>query len=145
MQATRPGGPWMRGNVRETASFQATWPLHPSAVRLGRQLVRTACHRVREPDACDTAAITVSELVGNAVKAGAGSAVTLRLTWTPRRLRVEVIDACPRAPERREAEPMDEGGRGLWLVSEFAARWGVEPAGGGKRVWAEIALPGQAG
>lgn len=33
-------------------------------------------------------------------------------------------------------------GRGLLLVQEIADRWGVQSEGLGKRVWAEIDLPG---
>lgn len=144
MQPRRPGGPWMRGTVRELGSVERTYPMHPNAIRLARRVVRTACHFTRAGDAGDAAALTVSELLGNAVKARAGTHVTLRLSWTTRRLRVEVCDASPHAPLLRRAELTDEGGRGLWLVSELAVRWGVQPRSSGKCVWAEIALPAAA-
>jgi anti-sigma regulatory factor (Ser/Thr protein kinase) len=99
------------------------------------------CSFWRASEACDAAVLTVSELVGNSVRAAVGTEVKLRLAWTPRRLRVEVIDAAPGVPALRHAADTDEGGRGLFLISQLAVRWGVEPRGPGKCVWAEIALP----
>jgi anti-sigma regulatory factor (Ser/Thr protein kinase) len=95
----------------------------------------------RASDVCDAAVLAVSELVGNSVRAAVGTEVKLRLAWTPRRLRVEVIDASPGVPTLRHAAETDEGGRGLFLISQLAVRWGVEPRTPGKCVWAEIALP----
>lgn len=144
MSDSRPGGPWQRGTVAEHGALEWVCPLHPASVRLARRLVRSVCVLVRAPDACDTAVLTVSELVGNAVKAAAGTDVTMRLAWTPRRLRVEVVDTSAGVPKVREAAGSDEGGRGLWLISQLAVRWGVEPRPTGKCVWAEIALPAAA-
>jgi hypothetical protein len=36
---------------------------------------------------------------------------------------------------------MDEGGRGLFLVSQMAERWGTRYTPQGKVIWAEQALP----
>ena len=140
MPEVRPGGPWMRGSVVELGSIERTYPLQPHAVRLARVVVRAVCLVLRAGDAADAALLTVSELLGNAVKAAVGSEVTLRLSWTSRRLRVEVCDASPYVPAPRKAGLSEEGGRGLWLVSEVATRWGVRREAGGKCVWAEIAL-----
>ena len=144
MSDRRPGGPEQRGRVAEHGAVQWTCPVHPASVRLARRMVRSMCGFWRASDACDTAVLAVSELVGNAVKAAVGTEVTLRLAWTPRRLRVEVVDASPGTPRLREAAETDEGGRGLWLISQLAVRWGVEPRTPGKCVWAEIALPAAA-
>ena len=144
MSESRPGGPWQRGTVTEHGAVEWTCPVHPASVRFARRMVRTMCVFWRASDACDAAVLAVSELVGNAVKATVGGEVTLRLAWTPRRLRVEVVDAAPGTPQVRQAADTDEGGRGLWLLSQLAVRWGVEPRTPGKCVWAEIALPSAA-
>jgi len=62
------------------------------------------------------------------------------VAWTPRRVRVEVSDDSSRMPVAREAGLGEEGGRGLWLVSQVAVRWGSYRQGQGKCVWAEVAL-----
>ena len=141
MPDVRPGSPAQRGTVAEHGAIEWTCPLHPASVRVARRLVRSMCVFWRASDACDAAVLAVSELVGNAVRAAAGTEVKLRLAWTPRRLRVEVIDAAPGVPRLRHAADTDEGGRGLFLISQLAVRWGVEPRPTGKCVWAEIALP----
>ncbi len=92
------------------------------------------------PQASDPAVLAVSELVGNVARAG-GTDLSLCLSWTPRRLRVEVCDAVPgtvTAP--RQVDASKEGGRGLWLVRQSATRWGSQPTPRGKSVWAEFAL-----
>lgn len=142
MSDLRPGGPWQRGTVADRGSISCAFPLHPGSVRLARHAARYVCRFWRTAGAADAAELAVSELFGNAVKAGAGSEAVLRMSWTPRRLRVEVCDASPRPPVVREADTADEGGRGLWLVRELAVRWGTQLRPGGKCVWAEFALPG---
>lgn len=118
---------------------QCSFPLHPTSVRLARQAARRLCRAWRAPVE-DNAELAVSELFGNAVKEGAGRHATLRMSWTPRRLRVEVRDESPRLPEVREAAFEEEGGRGLWLIRESAVRWGSHRLPHGKCVWAEFAL-----
>jgi anti-sigma regulatory factor (Ser/Thr protein kinase) len=91
---------------------------------------------------CDDAALVVSEMVGNSIRAGYGESLLLRLSWTPRRLRIEVHDDAPGQPRVVQAEPEAETGRGMWIVNQLAVRWGVIRKQPGKVVWAEIALPG---
>ncbi|MCA1713096.1 MAG: ATP-binding protein [Actinobacteria bacterium] len=121
-------------------AVQCTFPLRPSSVRLARHAVRRLCRTWRATPAADDAELAVSELFGNAVRAGAGKRATLRVSWTPRRLRVEVHDESALQPAVREAGPDDEGGRGLWLIRELAVRWGADTLPEGKCVWAEFAL-----
>jgi len=137
----RSGGPWQRGTPAELASVQWTFPLHPRSVAVARAAVRYVCRLWHTPSATHDAQLAVSELLGNAVTASGGSEATLRMSFTPRRLRVEVCDDSPRLPTLREAELHEEGGRGLWLVRETAVRWGTQLLPGGKCVWAEFALP----
>jgi anti-sigma regulatory factor (Ser/Thr protein kinase) len=83
-----------------------------------------------------------SELITNAAKhTGAPCAVYLR--WDGKRIRVEVTDTDPQPPTVGEPDSEDETGRGLLLVQELAAAWGVEPDPAGKRVWFEIGTTAQ--
>ncbi|MFE4416318.1 ATP-binding protein, partial [Streptomyces sp. NPDC056821] len=45
------------------------------------------------------------------------------------------------SPHLRYAAAMDEGGRGIFLVSQFAERWGTRFTPTGKIVWAEQSAP----
>ncbi len=122
--------------------LEATLPRLPHAARLARSAVGLTCTAWGlADDVRDRVVLAVSELVGNAVSHTGGRSVLLRLTMTPRRVRIEVGDAAPGPLEVREAEDEAEGGRGLWIVSELAVRWGVTQAEPGKRVWVEFALP----
>lgn len=144
MTDIRRGGPELRGTVTDEASVSCTFPLDPRSVRLARHAAKYLCRLWRTTGATEAAELAVSELFGNAVKARAGSEATLRMAWSPRRLRIEVCDACPQPPVVKEAGLLDEGGRGLFLVRETAVRWGTESRPAGKCVWAEFALPGAA-
>jgi len=86
--------------------------------------------------AIDAVAIIVSELVANAVEHGRGP-VTLRAVHRRGRLRIEVHDRGPGAPEVRTAAPDAERGRGMYIVANLAVGWGVETGTTGKTVWAE--------
>ncbi|WP_309141873.1 ATP-binding SpoIIE family protein phosphatase [Streptomyces griseicoloratus] len=104
-----------RGIVREQC---ATWGIDEDTAR-GTELL-------------------ASELVTNAVRYGAPP-VRMRLVLSDV-LTCEVYDDGAAAPQLRHPRTMDEGGRGLYLVAQFAARWGVRPTGTGKVLWAEQAL-----
>ena len=136
----RAGGPHMRGGLRDERVVERVLPVAPTAARLARGTAQLACRAWRVSSACEVAALAVSELVGNAVRHGGSGRLTLRLSMTPRRLRLEVIDSSPGTPVVRQPPRDAENGRGLWMVAELATRWGVEPTPGGKSVWVEIAL-----
>lgn len=92
------------------------------------------------PDQASDIAMVVSELVTNAVRAGATS-VEVCLTVQEAAVRIEVSDAADGWPVQRAAQPFDESGRGLLLVDAIASRWGVDPQHPrGKRVWATLDL-----
>ena len=137
----RPGGPEQRGSVREQGHVECTFPVSGAALAVARQVARAICARWPSRDACEAVLLILSELLGNAVKATSGTTVSMRLSWTARRVRIEVADDNPRAPVARHAGPDEEGGRGLWIVEVIAVRWGSFPFGRGKIVWAEVALP----
>ena len=60
------------------------------------------------------------------------------LVLHPDRIRVEVHDADPTLPARREPDAERPGGRGLLLLEHLATSWGVEAADDGKVVWFEV-------
>ncbi|PNV35707.1 protein phosphatase [Streptomyces sp. DH-12] len=85
-----------------------------------------------------TTELLVSELVTNAVRHASGR-VRLRLILE-RTLVCEVLDGGASAPHLRHPRAMDEGGRGLLLVSQLAERWGTRFVPDGKIIWAEQPL-----
>ncbi|MFI9804603.1 SpoIIE family protein phosphatase [Streptomyces sp. NPDC052301] len=85
----------------------------------------------------------VSELVTNAIRHGGGPS-RLRLIQH-RVLTCEVSDTCTGPPRPRHPRPLDEHGRGLYLVARLSRRWGSRSAVDGKVVWAERDLPSAAG
>ena len=83
--------------------------------------------------------LAVSELVTNSVR-HASAPITLRLI-RDRSLICEVSDGSRTTPHLHHARLMDEGGRGLYLVSQIADRWGTRYTETGKTIWVEQALP----
>ncbi|MFF0293194.1 ATP-binding protein [Kitasatospora sp. NPDC004614] len=136
----------------------------PNAVPWARRHSADILRRWQIPGAViETANLIVSELTTNAVRHPADNepqstgypslanvgTFTLGLQLTGTGLLVQVADHDPRPPVRREVGVEATGGRGLFLVSEMANRWGYyHPATAvGKVVWAELLLhaSGQSG
>ena len=67
--------------------------------------------------------LVVSELVTNAIRYGTGP-IRLRLLHDRDSLICEVADGSSTSPHLRRAATTDEGGRGLFLVAQFAAALG---------------------
>ncbi|MFF0276915.1 SpoIIE family protein phosphatase [Streptomyces sp. NPDC004330] len=80
--------------------------------------------------------LIVSELVTNAIRYGRQPA-RLRLIHEGATLTCEVTDGSSTAPHLRRAAVGDEGGRGLFLVAQFAHRWGTRYQDRGKTIWTE--------
>jgi anti-sigma regulatory factor (Ser/Thr protein kinase) len=79
------------------------------------------------PQLCQTAALLVSELATNAVRHAGVSVFTVEVETFPAegRLRVGVTDAGPGQPVLHTPPVTEEHGRGLFLVSTLADRWGA--------------------
>jgi anti-sigma regulatory factor (Ser/Thr protein kinase) len=121
-------------------SSVATFDGTVNAPALARRFATTTL----QPDASATQlgdiAMIVSELVTNAVRAGAQS-IEVSLTLTNSVLRIEVTDTAPGWPTVRSANADDATGRGLPLVAAIAQQWGVDPhQPTGKHVWATLHL-----
>jgi len=82
--------------------------------------------------------LLVSELVTNAVL-HARTDISVVVTLLRGGVRVEVHDRSTAAPVVRHYEDEAMTGRGLALVDQLAARWGVDRRGDGKSVWFELA------
>ncbi|MEV6983210.1 ATP-binding protein [Sphaerisporangium sp. NPDC051017] len=125
----------------------------PGSVRTARRHVHDLLRAWELPHLIEAAELVVSELSTNAVKATGLStdspsygelsnglnAICISLHLTSAHAVIEVWDSSDKPPRREDADPDDEGGRGLLLVEAFATRWGFRrPRTGGKVVWAEI-------
>jgi anti-sigma regulatory factor (Ser/Thr protein kinase) len=85
----------------------------------------------------DAARVITSELVTNAVlHAGTALVLTVRMdgdAW------IGVSDSDPEGiPALADRGDPRPGGMGLHLVEAMAVEWGVDPAPGGKVVWARL-------
>ncbi|MET9319833.1 SpoIIE family protein phosphatase [Streptomyces sp. NPDC003038] len=87
-----------------------------------------------------TAELILSELITNAIRYGTPP-IRVRLL-RDRSLICEVSDGSSTSPHLRYAATTDEGGRGLFLVAQFAERWGTRYTERGKVIWAELPLSG---
>ncbi|MFF8905830.1 SpoIIE family protein phosphatase [Streptomyces olivaceoviridis] len=90
-------------------------------------------------DAAPTMELIVSELVTNAIR-HARPPVRLRLILQGAALTCEVSDGSSTSPYLRQAHTFDESGRGLFIVSQLAQRWGTRHDSRGKTIWAEEQL-----
>jgi anti-sigma regulatory factor (Ser/Thr protein kinase) len=89
----------------------------------------------------DNILLIVSELVGNAVRHGAGGPrMTLDRNAREGCVRIEVADSSPRLPALEWAASDDESGRGLYIVGVLSKEWGAERVPDGKRVWAHVPI-----
>ncbi|WP_328747864.1 ATP-binding protein [Streptomyces sp. NBC_00285] len=150
-----------------TVALPDTWvyalrlPHDPRAARVARMTVRAALNSHGMAEVLDTVELLTSELVTNAYRHAKGPA-SLRLTALGEgRLRVGVWDAHPYIPApfaeppdgRLPLSPVgDIGGRGLFLVQEFADSWGgwslgdgLLDRGAGKLLWFEVGGGGRCG
>lgn len=109
----------------------------PGSAAAARQFVENTLSGWGCDDFVDASRLLVSELVTNGVL-HARTALTLVLRLRRGGVRIEVHDGSPGAPTVRDYGDDAMTGRGLSLVAELAARWGVARAGDGKAVWFEL-------
>ncbi|WP_031102900.1 SpoIIE family protein phosphatase [Streptomyces sp. NRRL S-146] len=128
--------------TRELPSDQvADWdvPPDPAAVSGMREAVSQRLEAWGLSEFGFAMELILSELITNAIRYGAGP-IHVRLI-RDRALICEVADGSSTSPHLRYAATTDEGGRGLFLVSQMAERWGTRYTPQGKVIWAEQALP----
>lgn len=127
----------MRGSWRAEAEL----PTDEAAPGTARALLDQLLRAWQRPQLLVDARIVVSELVANAVQhAGDSGSLLLRVHSTgPDTIYVGLSDGSKINPVIRELSTNEETGRGMHIVEQLAARWGVDPDGDGKRVWVESA------
>jgi len=125
---------------RFPSSRVAEWdvPADPALVPSARARCRETLLEWGLEEAAFTTELILSELVTNAIRYGSPP-VTVRLLHG-RCLTCEVADGSSTSPRLRRAATMDEGGRGLFLVAQFAQRWGTRYTSRGKVIWTEQQL-----
>jgi anti-sigma regulatory factor (Ser/Thr protein kinase) len=116
-----------------SAPITVQLPRDPGAPRRARALLRRHAEGI-ERERLDTAVLLISELVTNAVLHGTGE-IRLVIDIDGGDARFAVRDEGDHRPAVRD-DPGPDGGWGLRLVGELAARWGVhdEPT----EVWFEV-------
>ncbi|MFK4023935.1 SpoIIE family protein phosphatase [Streptomyces albogriseolus] len=123
----------------------AEWDVErdPAAVRRVRAAVSGRLMEWDLEDLVFPTELICSELITNAVRHATGP-IKARLIRDGA-LTFEVSDHSSTSPHLRYAASTDEGGRGLFLVAQFAERWGTRYTKEGKVIWAEQTTPGTAG
>jgi Stage II sporulation protein E (SpoIIE)/GAF domain/Histidine kinase-like ATPase domain len=118
----------------------ANWTMRPhaEAARHVRSLIATTLAGWGLDAQIDAASLLATELVTNAIRY-ATRPITMRLLRTET-LMCEVTDDDHNLPVLREPSDNDEGGRGIYLVSQLSHRWGASHTAAGKAVWFELAL-----
>ncbi|WTG86322.1 SpoIIE family protein phosphatase [Kitasatospora sp. NBC_01560] len=118
----------------------AEWEVSSDPAAVGP--VRRACARRLEEWGLEQIGfgteLILSELITNAVRYGA-QPIRVRLLLTDT-LVCEVSDGNSTAPHIRRAKDTDEGGRGLFLVAQYAQRWGTRYSSRGKTIWTSQSL-----
>lgn len=120
----------------------ATWELahDRTTPAIARTLVRDRLEGWNlDEETIEATELIVSELITNAVRYGTPP-LHLRLLLD-RTLTCEVHDTSPVAPNLRHARTVDEGGRGLFIVSQLATHWGTRYGPDGKALWTEQEIP----
>jgi anti-sigma regulatory factor (Ser/Thr protein kinase) len=114
-----------------------TGPTAPAEAR--RQVMMAICTWDVPVDR-SVAALLTSELVTNAIRHEAGEVVTLAITCSRDRLRVDVHDTSRFLPVLVDAPAEAETGRGLMLVATLSTDWGYYPTPAGKAVYFTLAF-----
>ncbi|AXI78754.1 SpoIIE family protein phosphatase [Peterkaempfera bronchialis] len=120
----------------------ADWevPSDPAAVARVRAAVTEKLAEWGLDEVAFTTELVLSELITNAIRHATGP-IRVRLI-RDRSLICEVADTSSTSPHLRYAATTDEGGRGIFLVAQFAERWGTRYTADGKVIWAEQPLSG---
>lgn len=130
-----PAAAW-RGFRPSPGSEVLSLPPDPAAVGAARRWLSAALPDW-SPDGAKTAALVVSELVGNVVL-HARTQFELSVVRQGDGVRIEVSDLDPTTPSVKGYGAQASTGRGLRLVSLLSDDWGVRAGPDGKTVWAEM-------
>jgi anti-sigma regulatory factor (Ser/Thr protein kinase) len=112
----------------------------PAAAAEARRRVQTAIRTWEIPADPDVAVLLTSELVTNAIRHEVTGIVTLTITCSRGRLRVDVHDTSRALPMLVKAPVDAEAGRGLMLVTTLSTEWGFYRTPAGKAVYFTLAF-----
>ncbi|GAA1175857.1 ATP-binding protein [Streptomyces rhizosphaericus] len=137
-----------RPTVRD--SFRLSVPNDLSAPKIARDMVAYLLVLTGHSNVADTARILVSEVVTNVHQHTTTLTVHIDVSVKPARVSVAVWDDKPHTcPVVRTVSSHEERGRGLRLVTELSAAWGVawsdDPNQKSKRVWFSLTEPNREG
>lgn len=119
----------------------AELPYLPSAVPQARRVLRECLGLAGlAEEVSGIAELLVSELVTNAVKYGRPP-VWLLVELRPGLVHASVSDTSTTLPQRRDARPDSEGGRGLLVLEALAGSWGAVSVESGKYMWFDLPVP----
>ena len=135
--ALREMGALVDAAERALGTARHALPRTDRSARASRQLAQSALGGWCDDDVVADAELLISELVTNGVRHG-HSDVDVRIAVGASSVRVEVADHSPALPVLRTPTLNDPGGRGMRIVDEMAARWGVHQRRTGKYVWFEL-------
>jgi anti-sigma regulatory factor (Ser/Thr protein kinase) len=119
---------------QSTPRAELELPVSREAPALARDFLRGSTCAEHHSEVVDDAVLLVSELVTNSALHG-GPPVVVAVDCDEATLQVRVGDSSPDLPAPRNAAQSDENGRGLALVAEMSADWGVDTEKDGKHVW----------
>jgi anti-sigma regulatory factor (Ser/Thr protein kinase) len=113
----------------------------PRSASEARRFVASVLHSWRMSELAEgDIELLTSEVCANAIR-HADSDFTIVVHYDGERVRVEVGDGSRALPVPRAQSLDAQGGRGVFLVDQLAAAWGVLPTVEGKRVWFEVVAP----
>ncbi|MGW2707274.1 ATP-binding protein, partial [Streptomyces sp. NPDC001340] len=127
----------------EESPYAFTVPPRVEAVPAARDRVADRARRLGldlGEELTDDLKLLTGELVANSVTHTKAACVVC-VRWTGERLRVEVTDIDPTPVALSQALPVDEHGRGLFLVAALATEWGSQSCVAGKTIWFELEVP----
>jgi len=141
------------GHVAETRVRMVAQPASIPAVR---RFVDDALTTWGCPELIDDVQLSATELATNATLHGQGTFFDVELRASSDAVRVAVVDTGTMPAEsialRADlADPHTDDldldfetmtGRGLFIVSSLASRWGIDDLPGGTRIWADFATDG---
>ena len=120
---------------------QVVLPGLPSSVPTARHFVESILTSWGHSASAWTGALLVSELAANCAL-HARTEFSVRVTQrADASLRLEVTDGSPRVPQQRSYGLDATTGRGLRLVEQLCAQWGVTAQSEGKTVWVDLPAP----
>jgi anti-sigma regulatory factor (Ser/Thr protein kinase) len=119
---------------QSTPRAELELPVSREAPAQAREFLRGSTCSEHHSEVVDDAVLLVSELVTNSVLHG-GPPVVVAVDCDEDTLQVRVRDGSTALPAPRNAAQGDENGRGLALVAEMSADWGVDTEKDGKHVW----------